>query len=64
MLQAGEFQDGTEVSYKGKPAKVVSSTNSQYGYMYTLELEDGTKTSPSNTVPHDEIKKKEGVEIK
>jgi len=53
-----KFEDGDEVIYKGKPAKVVGSTNSQYGYMYTLELEDGTKTFPSNTVAHSSIKKK------
>ena len=59
MCKQERIDDGAEVIYKGKPAKVVSCTNSQYGYMYTLELEDGTKTTPSNTVPHDEIKKKE-----
>ena len=53
-----KYENGTEVMHNGKPAKVVDSTQCQYGYMYTLEYEDGTKTSPSNTVPHDNITKK------
>ena len=56
-----KYEDGEEVMYKDKPAKVVSSVQCQYGWMYTLELEDGTKTSPSNTVPHSSIKKKGGA---
>jgi len=53
-----KFEDGEEVIYKDKPCKIVSSTNSQYGYMYKVEYEDGTQ-STMHTIPHNQIKKKE-----